>query len=303
MFLKLPQRSFYTVRPLPLLVSSWCLLALLLLLPTITRAQSGSFAAHLAGKRGIGSSAPLRQESPVVTFAPIPLGDDSTIQLMSTPALAFLGPELLEAIRRHHRELNELLGGVSGVRSTLRLIDAEEFYSITQLPSWTNAMFFRKQIVIPIDNSRGIDRKELERSLRHEYFHALTNSLSDGKCPGWLDEGLAQLIEGTPHPHLWLALSTYLKKRGIVPFDRLMKGFTKLPADMVAPAYAQSLVAAGMVKSQFGIPSIRLFFRKLREGVATNEAFRLSFGIPFSAFQTRVWDNLRTGRYQRGDFR
>lgn len=303
MFLKLPRSSMYTVRPLPLHFPYCCFLALLVLLPTITLAQSGSFAAHLAGTSGISSNTPHRQETPVVTFAPTPIGDDSTIQLISTPSLAFLGSELLEMIRTHHRELNELLGGVSGVRSTLRLIDAEEFYSITQLPSWTNAMFFRKQIVIPIDTSRGIDRKELERSLRHEYFHALTNSLSDGKCPGWLDEGLAQLIEGAPHPQLWPALSTYVKTRGIVPFDRLLKGFTKLPADMVAPAYAQSLVAAGMVKSQFGIPTIRSFFKKLREGVATNEAFRLAFGIPFSAFQTRLRDNLRAGRYQSGDFR
>jgi hypothetical protein len=282
---------------------SFLFLSIYLLSSPIAVAQSGSYVERVATSVGMVNKSGPRVESPVVTFTPTQLGGDSTIQLISTPSLAFLGPELLGLVRKNHREFSSLLGGITGVKSTLRLIDAEEFYAVTQLPSWTNAMFFRSQLVIPIDTARELDRKELERSLRHEYFHAVTNALSDGKCPGWLDEGLAQLIEGTAHPQLWSALSDYLKKQEMVPFDRLSRGFTKLPSEMVAPAYGQSLVAASMVESQFGMGAVRTFLEKLRSGLVVNDAFRSAFGIPFAAFQTRVRDNLRSGRFRRGEFR
>lgn len=283
---------------------SFLMLSSYLLSNQIAEAQSGSYVERVATLVVAVSKTAPRLESPVVTFTPTQLGGDSTIQLISTPSLAFLGPELLDMVRKNHREFSSLLGGITGVKSTLRLIDAEEFYAVTQLPSWTNAMFFRSQLVIPIDTTRNLDRKELERSLRHEYFHAVINALSDGKCPGWLDEGLAQLIEGNAHPQLWLALSDYIKKnQEMVPFDRLSRGFTKLPTEMVAPAYGQSLVAASMVESQFGLGAVRTFLEKLRSGIVANDAFRSAFGIPFAAFQTRVRDNLRSGRFRRGEFR
>jgi hypothetical protein len=58
-----------------------------------------------------------------------------------------------------------------------------------------------------------------------------------------------------------------------------------------------------MVESQFGLGAVRTFLEKLKSGIVVNDAFRSSFGIPFAAFQTRVRDNLRSGRFRRGEFR
>jgi hypothetical protein len=267
-------------------------------------AQSGSYAPRGPTKQQtqtIPGIAPA-MESPVVTFAPTRLDGSSSIQLITTPSLSKLGTELISSIRKTHREFNDLFGGITDIHNILRLIDAEEFYAVTHLPNWTNAMFFRKQVVIPIDRSKPIDRPELERSLRHEYFHAITHALSAGRCPGWLDEGLAQHIEGVPQDGLWKALSGWLGNNEMVPFERLGRGFTKLPGEMVAPAYAQSLVAARMVRSQFGMGAIRVFLERLKSGGKAENAFLHAFGIPPTAFHKRVEENLRAGKFRRGDF-
>ncbi len=271
---------------------------------TVATAQSGSYAPDGSTKRQTQTTPRIAPaiESPVVTFAPTRLDGSSSIQLITTPPLTTLGTELISSIRKTHREFNALFGGITDIHNTLRLIDAEEFYAVTHLPTWTNAMFFRKQVVIPIDRSKPIDRMELERSLRHEYFHAITHSLSAGRCPGWLDEGLAQHIEGIPQDGLWRALAGWLGNNDMVPFERLARGFTKLPSEMVAPAYAQSLVAARMVRSQFGMGAVRAFLEQLKSGAQVESSFLHAFGIPATAFHKRVEENLRSGKFQQGDF-
>lgn len=263
-------------------------------------AQSGSYATRATTKKAV-PIAPLA-ESPVITFTPTKLEGESSIQLISSPPLTSLGQELIANVREIHREFNRLFGVIMRVSNTLRLIDAEEFYAVTHLPTWTNAMFFRGQVVIPIDRSRPIVKQDLERSLRHEYFHAITHTLSKGRCPGWLDEGLAQDMEGLSHASLWSALSRWLQTRDIVPFNRLARGFTKLPSEMVAPAYAQSLVAARMIRAQFGMPAIRSYLERLSRGDNSDVAFRVAFGIPPAAFHQRVRQNLLSGRFKRDDY-
>lgn len=264
-------------------------------------AQSGSYARRTEVAPTSSRFTPP-PESPVVTFTPTKLDGNSTIQLISSPTLTDIGHQLLGDIRQIHREFNELFRGISGINSTLRIIDSEEFYSLTKLPTWTNAMFFRSQVVIPIDRSRPLDSQDLRRSLRHEYFHAITHALSRGRCPGWLDEGLAQHLEGSPDEKLWSALSQWIRAHDMVPFHRLSRGFTKLPSEMVAPAYAQSLVAARMIRTQFGMHAVRSFLDRLGRGDETDVAFRIAFGIPPTAFHERVRRNLRAGRFKREDY-
>lgn len=283
-------------------VSLTAILAIVILNISPAQSQAGSY-----GRRALAPTTraptPKLHESPVVTFTPTKLGGDSTIQLVASPSLAGIGRELLADIQRIHLEFSRMLGGITEIHNTLRIIDAEEFYALTKLPSWTNAMFFRSQVVIPIDTSRPIDKHDLHRSLRHEYFHAITHGLSRGRCPGWLDEGLAQHLEGSSPTKLWSALAEWVRTRDIVPFQRLSRGFTKLPSEMVAPAYAQSLVAARMIRTQFGMPAVRSFLERLNRGDDSDVAFRIAFGLPPAAFHERVRQNLISGRFKRDDYR
>jgi hypothetical protein len=138
------------------------------------------------------------------------------------------------------------------------------------------------------------DYDNLVRSIKHEYTHAVIHALSDGKCPGWLDEGLAQWAEGDENPALKPALSTWLRRNEVVSLKLLQGGFTKLETRMVAAAYAQSLYAAEYVINGFGFEKIKTYFEDLRSGTSKEDAFSGSFGISESSFERRLSGHLKT---------
>jgi hypothetical protein len=177
-------------------------------------------------------------------------------------------------------------------------MDEESFYLSTGAPRWTNAMYFKNQILIPMAVEGETDYDNLVRSIKHEYTHAVIHALSDGKCPGWLDEGLAQWAEGDENPALRPALTTWLKRNEVVSLKLLQGGFTKLETRMVAAAYAQSLYAAEYMIEGFGFEKIKTYFEDLRSGSDKADAFQGSFGMSEVSFERRLGSHLKHAMFE-----
>ena len=113
----------------------------------------------------------------------------------------------------------------------------------------------------------------------------MLHALSNGRCPGWLDEGLAQWAEGAENPALPRALSSWLKERSPVPLSYLQGGFTKLDPAMVAAAYAQALYSANLLVESFGFQRIRNYLELLHNNKSKSEAFNETFGLSEASFE------------------
>ncbi|MCB0336538.1 MAG: hypothetical protein KDD62_09530, partial [Bdellovibrionales bacterium] len=189
---------------------------------------------------------------------------------------------------------------IPSFKSSIRLMDEESFYQTTGAPRWTNAMFYRGQIMIPISTSTPENFSELFRSVKHEYTHAVIHSLSAGKCPGWIDEGLAQWAEEKANPALKPALYRWLKKNDPVPLKLLQGGFTRLSHDMVPAAYAQSLFASNTIVETYGFEKLKEYFRYLRSDYGKEAAFKRAFGVSEHDFEELLSDELKfwAERYQ-----
>ncbi len=196
-----------------------------------------------------------------------------------------LAEQLSNYLQETHNQFTKMYGPIPAVETTLRLIEAETFYKETGAPNWTNAMYYKGVMSIPLSLDEPVEIDDLFRSVRHEYTHAVINALSAGRCPGWLDEGLAQESEGSVNPALEPALKKWLYFNPPISLDLLQGGFTKLESRMVAPAYGQSLFAARSVVSTFGFENIRKYFDALREGNTKSAAFTESFGVSESGFE------------------
>ena len=171
-------------------------------------------------------------------------------------------------------------------------MEEQAFYRRTGAPSWTNAMYYRGEIMIPLPSGKYIDLEETARAVTHEYTHAVIHALSNGKCPGWLDEGIAQWAEGTENPALRPALYRWLRKNPPVPLSLLQGGFTRLNSRMVPAAYAQSLIASSLIIDTYGFEKVTDFLSYLREGNAQALAFRRAFGISTGQFEQRLAQQL-----------
>src|SRR5262249_3163255 len=78
-------------------------------------------------------------------------------------------------------------------RAPVVLYTQQDFHTITRTPDWAGGVFDGR-IKIPV---RGLTRSDpnLPRTARHEYAHSVVGRLSAGRCPVWLNEGLAVWAE------------------------------------------------------------------------------------------------------------
>ncbi len=227
-------------------------------------------------------------------FTPLTLSDGSKLTLISPRRWGDIAEDISAELTETHLQLTKLFGSVPPFRSSVRLMDEPSFYELTGAPAWTNAMFFRGEIIIPLSTSKPIDLENLHRSVKHEYSHAVFSALSGGMIPGWIDEGLAQWIEGDENPALRNSLKHYLQRASPVPLALLQGGFTKLESQMVPAAYAQSLLAVQAMIKAYGIEKISLYLGLLREEVDKEAAFYTAFGITESDFENRLRNTLVT---------
>jgi len=197
-------------------------------------------------------------------------------------------------IKETHIAFEEKLSSIPPLETTIRLVSKQEFHSEFNLPSWTNAIYFKGEIILPIAGNTRIDIPELTRSVRHEYVHALINSLGNGKVPGWLDEGLAQWTEGNVHSSLPKIFRAWLTQNSLLPFHSLSKGFTQLPPKVVPVAYAQSLYATRELIRRHGFPRLAEYLKTLRQGIGHAEAFEITFGETEEQFGLKAEAIIRT---------
>ena len=226
------------------------------------------------------------------TTEALALADGSSLTFITPERWRGTASKLHTVVTDTHTLFSELLGELPPVETTVQLMDESTFFEVTGAPSWTNAIYYRGRIMMPLPESGAIDQENLERSLRHEYTHAIISALSGGKCPGWLDEGLAQWAEGTENPALQLALVSWIRKNPAVPLALLQGGFTRLETRMVAAAYAESLFASNTLMKSFGASALRDYFNRLRDGATRSEAFYGAFGIDEQTFEKRLANSL-----------
>lgn len=235
---------------------------------------------------------PSSRSYSIVIPPPLSLKGGSSLSILYPKQWQNLAENIKSTILIAHDQFSEMFGKIPSFSSSIRLMDEESFYLSTGAPSWTNALFYKGQILIPVPEKGKIDLENIVRSVKHEYTHAVINALSDGKCPGWLDEGLAQWAEGSENPALRPALSRYLKNNQPVSLNLLQNGFTKLETRMVPAAYAQSLFATQTMISSYGLPSIAKYLRNLRDGEEKSEAFSNTFELAEYEFETYLAKGL-----------
>lgn len=237
-------------------------------------------------------------------ISPRNLPGGSQVLMISPYKWKPLADEFVRLVERLHERYKKMFGDIPPFQTTVRLMDKEAFYRETGAPAWTNAMYFKGKITIPLDAGGKIDLDDLYRSIKHEFSHAIIHSLSGGRCPGWLDEGLAQIAEGSVNPSVLPALKNWVYlNNAILPFSLLQGGFTKLESSMVAPAYGQSLLAAEELVRRFGTLKIGNFLRMLRNSFSQEGAFIRAFGLSLKRFERELNSKLITWAYENKSLR
>lgn len=190
-------------------------------------------------------------------------------------------PAILEEIERHWSDLALLFGVYPGQDPTKRipvvLYRPEEFRAITGLGHWAGGAF-DGAIRVPMEDGRGLDAR-LSELLRHELVHVFVREAGGVAVPGWLNEGLAQWLQGHRTESVKEARES-LKSGELVPLERLQSSLSKLGSDAdIERAYAQALALCDYIAHEFGEIALLRMVAGCKDAIGTAQSFHSWTGI------------------------
>ena len=190
---------------------------------------------------------------------------------LSEPFIATVAVEL-----ERHRLAQAAFFDVGPIENQVVILYASRrVFSALDAPDWA-AGFFDGKIRVPVASERGLD-EALDGLLAHELAHAYISAAAAGRIPPWLEEGVAQYLEG---------------RRSTATEARVAAGSGELPrlqsldrdfrqrSDRAAAlrAYRLSLSAVEFFVARSGEGAISCLIRDLSAGVDSRTAFESSFG-------------------------
>jgi tetratricopeptide (TPR) repeat protein len=201
-----------------------------------------------------------------------------------------LQEQLLATLDDGYRDLASQLGYEPSDKIIVILYTQKEFVDITEAPSWAGAINDGK-LRIPI-HGVAVMNPELARVLKHELTHSFLGSLASGRCPTWLNEGMAQMMEPRSSSNFAQPLAALFQKRKEIPFAVLEHPFIRFSDVEAQFAYAESLSAVDYLRERYGMGEILRMLRNIGSGVEPELALRQSTGMDYSAFAQRVGEYL-----------
>ena len=128
---------------------------------------------------------------------------------------------------------------------------------------------------------------ELRRVLRHELTHAIIDQRTKGNCPHWLQEGIAQFLDGTDvrATEAWLRRQT----SPLIPLFRIEGPFRDRDPSSREAAYRESASAVSFLVSRIGRNGLLFLIRRLGEGRPFDRAL-LEAGLSYTELQ-QAWES------------
>jgi tetratricopeptide (TPR) repeat protein len=180
--------------------------------------------------------------------------------------------QILAALESDYDDLSITLGTPPRDSIMVTLYTEQAFFDVTRAPSWTGALNDGK-LRIPVNGLNAMT-PELARVLKHELAHSFINALSAGRCPPWLHEGIAQLMEQKSLGSDGRQLGQLFKQQRNIPLNVLEGSFMRFSGAEAYLAYAESLAAVSYINDTYGLGDIQRILQRLSEGNSTEAALR-----------------------------
>ena len=180
--------------------------------------------------------------------------------------------QILAALESDYDDLVRELGNPSRDDILVTLYTEQAFFDVTHAPTWSGAINDGK-LRIPISGLSSMT-PELAHVLKHELAHSFITQLSGGRCPLWLHEGIAQLLEPKSLGGDGRQLSLLFKSQRNIPLNALEGSFLNFSGAQAYVAYAESLAAVSYINDTYGMSDVQRLLQRLSEGNSTEAALR-----------------------------
>jgi hypothetical protein len=204
-----------------------------------------------------------------------------------------LRSQLVATLESEYDDLVRELGIAPRNSIAVVLYTEQSFFDVTQAPSWSGAVYDGK-LRIPINGLSSVT-PELARVLKHELAHSFISQLSGGRCPQWLNEGIAQAVEPKQVSHGQLLANLFRTQREI-PLNALEGSFMQFSGVQATVAYEESLAAVQYISDTYGMSDLQRILERLGQGSSTEAALRTTIHSDYGQLEAEV------GKYLAGKY-
>ena len=160
------------------------------------------------------------------------------------------------------------------------LYTQEAFRDVTRSPGWTGALNDGK-IRVPVQGVETVS-DQLTRILRHELTHSFVFQKTAGRAPTWLQEGLAQWMEGRRTNGDAATLVAIFEQGQGKQLRYYDDSWMRFSAGQARYAYAWALAVVEMIEAQQGSDGVNRLLEAERTESSREAALREGLRMNFS---------------------
>jgi hypothetical protein len=139
---------------------------------------------------------------------------------------------------------------------------------------------------------RGVT-PELSRVLKHELTHSFVRQKTRGHVPTWIQEGLAQWMEGKRSGDSAGVLAEVYRQGQATSLGKLEGSWMGLPSDAAGYAYAWALANIEYIVETSGMGDIERILDRIGSGSSTEEALRAVLHSDYNDLMQSTAEYLR----------
>ncbi len=202
-----------------------------------------------------------------------------------------LAEQVLKTLESEFDEISATLNYVPPEPIGVILYTNQTFTDITRAPAWSGALNDGR-IRIPVEGLTSMTN-ELARVLKHELTHSFIGQRTGGRCPVWLQEGIAQYMEGKRSRVNAGALSAAFEQHMEVSLLSYESSWLNLPKDAASVAYAWSLAVVETIMTVNGVDDMERILERIAAGSSAEDATRAVLHEDYSELMLSTAQYLR----------
>ena len=181
--------------------------------------------------------------------------------------------DLRQVLRDTYREVGQQFQYFPDHPITVILYPPSSFEQVKGLSHQVAGLYDGK-IRLPI-GAHSQSQENLKRILWHEYTHSLVHDLAKGRCPIWLNEGIAVLQETRVFPIDSRTIQEILQKRPLIPWSQLWQ--EEYAQGDLEFHYVQGYLVAQYLVRHWGWNDLVSLLKRLGQGYPIGDALQAQY--------------------------
>ena len=193
---------------------------------------------------------------------------------------------LKNLLRDAYRQISQDFGTYFNHKTTVLFYSGNEFHDVTGQSLWVGGLYDGK-IRLPAFH-QGFRELDLNAAAVHEMTHAFVASLSGGRAPAWIHEGLAQYEQNKIQPVNTAIFTAAVRTNSLMPMDRLLSEslqIDKMDPLEVALFYQEVFALVSFMVERFQMYRMKEILVKFKEGKPAEQAIEEALGISSSELE------------------